>query len=382
MITHFKNLLLLCILGLAAIACSSSKEAEIITNEIDDFKTYPIDITIDNTSIFDLIENIEFLGLEETEQSLLGYVFGTIFTENRIVFKNGNVVDEIFIYSEQGEFLNKISRKGGGPEEYSSILSFWLNKDLIEVFDGKRIVSYDLNGSFVKAALVKQGGIQINGLEDGYVTDVSRSPVDGELKFKLAFLNNQFERDTLAIPYETAKKTRITWLTTPFSNYNDNLLYQHPNGDTTYKLQSKTATPLFSIDLGEKWLWKDKEIYDNLEKQSQLMRENKAISMFFTKVSEKKIYLDLIRNGKFLVNRQTGNYQKISFDKNGEGRYFMTAVGWDDERMVFSMSSSDLAEFIGGLGKDKVSAKFGANLETIESSENPVLIWVKFKDID
>lgn len=374
------NFFISIILVLLVFSCNSTKkDSENSETNIDKFRTYPIDVDIPSTSIFDYIESVEVLGLEETDESLLTGVFEPSFLENHIVFKNGR--DEVFIYSGDGEYLAKIDDKGNGPEEYIYLGDLWINGSLIEIYDTRGIISYDLNGDFVKSMKLQNRVSHLNSIGDGYVSDVSRSPVDDTLKYELAFLNANLERGTLAIPYDTRKKTSIFWVANTFSRYNDDVLYQHTNGDTIYKLAAGIAKPLLSVDFGEKWLWKDKEVYEDLQKQKARKSENGAFSMFFMKVSKRLVYIDARGAGTFLLNRQSGNYQKLSFDKSGEGRHRLNQMAWQNGKMVYSVSSSDIGEFLGELPPSAIKFIGGSSLTTIESSENPVLIWVKFKDM-
>lgn len=375
-----KSSLSILFISLVYFSCSKTETQSMDQEDnIDEFRTYPVDITAPATSIFDHIESVEVLGLEETDQSLLTRVSEINFLENHIVFKNG-YKDEVLIYSRGGEFMKKIDSKGNGPEEFISVRDLWVKGKLIQIYDDKKVLSFNLNGEFVKSMNIQGRATYLKGMKDGYIADITRSTIQDSLKYNVAFLNDKLERETLAIPYDIPKKTNIFWQATTFSNYKDNILYQHTNGDTIYNLASGKASPLLSIDFGEKWLWKDKDIYQNVQKQRAISKELETISMFFMKVSEKFVFLDTRRSGRFLVNRQSGDYQKLSFDKKGEGRYFMSEIAWEKDRLVFNITSTDIGEFLSQLNPDKITFAGDSSLESIEASENPVLIWVKFKD--
>ncbi|MFY0592166.1 6-bladed beta-propeller [Roseivirga sp.] len=360
------------------LSCGTSEKA---TKEgivdIDNFRAYPIDVDVKERSVFQFVESVKVLGLEETNESLLENLTDAIFLDNHIVFKNGRQ-EEIMVYSEGGKFLTKIKQQGNGPEEYVSIRNLWVNDNLIQVYDGRHVISFDLAGDFVSVLSLKNRVSHLHGNTNGFVADVGRAPLDGDLRYNLEFLNEELERDTLAIPYTKLKKTSIFWLSTPFSLYNKDVAYQHTNGDTLYKILSDGAAPLLSVDFGEKWIWKDEAVYDNIQKQRMLRSENGAISMFFMRASQNFIYADAIRSGKFLINRATGDYQKITFNKNGEGQFYPRYINWVNNELAFSLSSADIGEFLSQLDPAKVQYLADHTLETIETSENPVVIWIKF----
>lgn len=66
--------------------------------------------------------------------------------------------------------------------------------------------------------------------------------------------------------------------------------------------------------------------------------------------------------------------------KKGEGLFMLNGLNWEGNRMSFGTSSADIGEFLNELPKGKVKLRNGSSLEQIESSENPLLLWIKFKD--
>ncbi|MFT6873138.1 MAG: hypothetical protein ACJAVN_002154 [Roseivirga sp.] len=347
-------------------------------SDIDKFKTFAVDPLVKSSSIFDAIEEVEILGLEETAGSLLSFATSTNVTQDKVIFRNGNK-DELYIYSKKGEFIDKINSQGDGPEEYGRLSSFWVNDNKIQIHDGPgtKINSYDLQGNLLTQNKLPEFYTSIRGYKDSYIADVSRTIVQDSLRFSIAFP----ELDSYSIPIKRQKKTSVIWLTSRFSRYEDNVLYTPTYGDTVYMIKDNAASPLLSVDFGEKWLWKDVDLYDNVQAQRQAMAPDGMVNMFMPIISKRKMLFTIVKrgNGLFLVDRISGGFKRFDLNKKGEGKYSLQAQNWDGDKAIFSIGSDQIGDFLMELGEEKAKFLGNASLKSIENSENPVLIWVKFK---
>lgn len=80
-----------------------------------------------------------------------------------------------------------------------------------------------------------------------------------------------------------------------------------------------------------------------------------------------------------LINRLTGEVQRIKMDKKSKDAFSLVPFRWDGDRLLASLTSTDVAEFIQSAGNENIKFREGTTLEAIESSENPALVWIKFK---
>lgn len=381
MTTELIKAFLTCTLLLAIIACNSTEQNKVsTTNNIDEFQTYRIDPLTKATNIFDHIESIEVLGLEETPESLLGFVGEMALTQDKIIFKNGNQ-HELLIYTKDGAFLNKLSLQGDGPEEYREISSFWINDNAITIHDrgNSKIITFDFNGKFLTQSKLPDTYLNVHGYEDSYVADISDRVVQDSLRFNLMFP----AENAYSIPINEVKNG-VLWLLTPFSTYGNDLLYKNSFGDTLFKIKDNSTTPLLSVDFGDKWLWKDKELYNSFQKQRQAMSPDGMVNMYMPIISPDQFLFTTVKrtNGLFLVQRSSGVYKRFDLKKSGQEKYFLQAKMWENDKAVFSLSSSQIADLLSEVGPDKTNIMGTNSLAQIEASENPVLLWIKFKTLN
>jgi hypothetical protein len=97
-------------------------------------------------------EQHRFIKLETTAGGLVSAIEKMDFDDGKIFFKDSN--KKVFVFNEQGKFLNTIGQIGPGPDEHYSIYDFYLDKKNKQVciFDiyKSAIYSYTYSGKIVK----------------------------------------------------------------------------------------------------------------------------------------------------------------------------------------------------------------------------------------
>jgi len=106
------------------------------------------------------IADVEYVALETTDESLLGYDLLYAISEKYIV-SLGTVVDPVIhIFDRKGKYLSKIDRYGKGPEEYVNIYNTSIDFDNEEcyVYDWNRqqIQVYTFTGQWVRTIKTKE----------------------------------------------------------------------------------------------------------------------------------------------------------------------------------------------------------------------------------
>lgn len=372
----------LCFLIFAiTMSCAGGGEEETGNRNIDEFRTYKVDALSQPSNIFDFIEEVEVMRLEETENSLLRFVTEAHVLGDQIVFRD-MMKGDIYFFSNEGKFEKSINKKGNGPGEYSMIWDLWIDGETIMVFDnmGSSILGYSAEGDVVKSEKLTYRGTHMYSSNSEYMLDMSAGLIEDTLQYNVLFLDENFERKAIASPFRRKEPIFLSWGVNSFAPYNAHTLYHSVFSDTVFVLKNYETEPLFSIDFGDQWLWNNNEAYSSGEKARALFAQGNMIQAYLPAVSEEYVlFTTLKRNGLFKLNRVSGVYQRFDLKKRGEGTYGLNVLRWDGDRMIFSLPSTDVGLFLEELGERKSKFRTGTTLEKIESSENPVLMWVKFK---
>jgi len=161
--TATRKLVIIAIFLFIFIGCHERKPTSAIT-------TFEVDRIAQKTAkMQEIIPDFTIVSLETNDESLIQYIKKVIVFENRIF-----ILDDqrpIFaIFSDEGQFVQTIGRKGNGPGEFYHPTDFILDtkNKLIELYDGFRdqILIYDFNGKYLKSIRVPVQGDYFIKFED------------------------------------------------------------------------------------------------------------------------------------------------------------------------------------------------------------------------
>ncbi len=365
--------------------CGGQSEVqEAVVERQDSFQSYQLDLKGESIPFADLIDKIEITRLEETQESLLGFVRQVEFYEDKMVIPSGNE-GSIYVFSKTGKFLNKINRKGEGPEEYTSYNDVWLEGDTLVLYNYRRSINrYDLAGSFISRDKMLEHAAHVHVYESGYALDMNYRLTQDSLQYALVTLDQEMKLTKVFLPFSKIPDFWVSFSEkTVFLSEND-LFYFPMMTNTVYKIHSDTVRPYIHYDFQDDWYFQPGvEVSDAVFTEA----ETKGQVWFMSnKIGRNYIYLTanlgMSQNKVFLIDRNTNENIRIDFENQSEEDYQMASVHWQGDELLVSLQSTQLSELLDQLDQDQYSFTEGTTLEEIESSENPVLVWVKFKSID
>jgi hypothetical protein len=92
--------------------------------------------------------------LETNDNSLIGNIRRIEFHNNMFYVFDGSGV--LLMFDEAGKYLNKLNKKGKGPDEYLEMRDFFVDKDgKIEILSYRKVLTYDSNLKFIKQRAIK-----------------------------------------------------------------------------------------------------------------------------------------------------------------------------------------------------------------------------------
>lgn len=371
-------------------SCGGSEESSVtataVTADVDAFKVYELDTIGPRVRFAETIEKVELMRLEETDDALLSYVGELISADDKYLLSSGKTGD-IYFFSKAGEFLSKVNRQGEGPEEYTGVNDKWIHNNALFVYskNQKSVKEYSLNGDFVEAHDVVLDAAQVVPYGDGYALDMNRGLIDDTLAYNVVLLNSDFKREELLAPFKPIPSSfGMSSEFNGFQPYNNDFVYLRTMSDTLFLLQNKDLKPLARFDFGKYWLWNDERLSDPAYDVVEIMQSNSLIWNLGVRVHSKWLYLNYMSSfldtKAMMIDRTTGAYRLLDFRSSADEKYTMNALHWEGDRLLFSISSASVADFLEELSEGQWQFREGTTLEEIESSENPVMMWVKLKD--
>ena len=376
--TFKKTLSLIATLTMLQFAsCDKSRQVEVGEGG---FSTFSIDVTAPKNELYDLIESVEVLQLEETERAMLGSVLNYDLVDGRFFIFDINT-NAVIQFSKEGKYLASFSKTGSGPDEFSFALSYWVDGDSQFMYDSPngRIQVYSLDGVFKRSIKLPFGTIESVISDNGKLYLNFNRPIEGKHKYHVLVLNLQGEVVDMQVPYSYSKRISTTW-GYPEVRRNEVGLIQHMvNNDTVYLQQEGLFKPFVHFDFGSDWAWEGVEKVESSNDFQRITTQPDKVSSLSPIISKDQIYLSYSVNREspsVLIDVESGKMVSI---KNGYETY-RRPLKYESGRLVFKVDSDRLGELLEGLAPSQVAFIGGTSLERIETSENPSLVRVKFKD--
>lgn len=347
----------------------------------DDPTVYTIDLNAESVEFMDQIESISIFGFEETEESLLNSSSLFFSYEDGVI-----VVDEVsgsvYKFDANGNYSSKFNRMGGGPEEYQSMQNTVYRDGLIETYDvsKQRMSSYDLEGNFLKALKLPYRASHAIFNDGHYLLSIEIATKSDSLSQKIAFLDVEGQEYDRALPVYTPSPFPMRTTINDFRIADGRLLYAALLTDSVLVIDDSEVKSFIQFDFGEDWFWTE-EIYANKNAMDLLPTANKVwyyewvlgperIEMTFS------ISFSEVRRG--YIDRKTGQFFEYKFKAWGGEYPGMRNLKFEDGKLLMVMTPDILDAFINELGEERYQLD-ALSLERIMDSENPTLVWVKFK---
>lgn len=373
---------ILLILLLCSLGCGTQTEVAETENSQDGFQSYKIDLHSNKTPFVELVQSIEITRLEETDASLLRGVDQIEFYEDKMIIPTNSNTGTIYIFSNKGEFISKFNRKGDGPEEYSSWTDIWMEDSLICIYVyGKSINRYDLDGNFISQDRLEEQAEHIYPYKSGYALDMHLLYTQDTLKYSIVTVNDQMKIDQTLLPFEKVPGIRSGQFKNSFFTAGDDFLYLSTMSNTVYRLKNDSAEPFIHYDFQDDWYFKPSvEIERGFNEKSMRQKQAWFVLNF---VGKNHIYLFTTLGPRmdysFLIDRVSDQTVNIDARTSSGKSLNLSWLGWQEDEFLVALTPSQLTDLIDQLDKAQYSFTQGTTLEEIETSENPVLVSVKFK---
>lgn len=144
------SILLVCIL---LIGCNSPKQHEQKESAFPAINLSESNVQkVQSLPLSDAVQTVDIVPLEVTDESILSDISDLQVTTSDIWVKTYK--DEaIFRFSRSGKFLNKVGKIGQGPEEYTQLMSFFVDDEkkevtVISTISGVKV--YDYKGNYIR----------------------------------------------------------------------------------------------------------------------------------------------------------------------------------------------------------------------------------------
>lgn len=235
------------ILGISFIGCKRDTTGNIMSYECINIAQ----TLVSPVKLSTLFDKTKFVKLETSSENLLSDIRKVFSFEDLIVIGSGK---SIFLFDQNGKFINKIDRTGNGPEEYTRLSDFDINysKREIAVLDKglKQILFYDFEGNYIRNILFDFWAVKLKYLSDDKYLLYSGNETSDNQDGKFTILTSEgVECNFHKIDKNKSNYLHVNGLQNFYKN-KDELLFNENFNDTIYSKIDTVFIPkyVFSYD--------------------------------------------------------------------------------------------------------------------------------------
>lgn len=335
-------------------------------------------------------KNVDIVSLETTEESLLSNIKTLEVTDELILIKDWYA---LFIFNRKGKFISRVGLKGGGPQEYYGINSFYIdekNKTIVIIDEVKSaLLIHDYQGKFISSK-----NIPLNAIRHAQQTIL--------LNNSTLLINhsiNQAENRPITHINGNKYKSFLTYAPIQVNNYlfslsnhqmtkaEESVHFIMPLCDTIFSF-TKECNPKYIIELPATLPSRKRFITDPTHTFSSILHDYISKGNFpgFTSIFEtkEKILLEYLYDGLqpacYLGDKKTkmGNYILHGINNNmSDVPFFMIKQVIGEEFVGFSSAKNLLTikKSLNFNSQDEHMKKLRKILENINEEDNPVIFF-------
>ena len=354
---------------------------------------------ITNVKLSDLgFVDIEYIPLETNETCMISYIMDIKFGKGFFLVQSFN---KIIRFQDDGLFTTKIGTEGRGPNEFTHIHDFDIDKKnqniyLVSAWQ-KRFFVYSDHGEFIRTFQCPQSNTSFKTSEDGILCYNINSFANVESSYNLIDNNGRIIKSfPNKYPWKLVQSgTAIFDHENIFYRFNNRLLKKEIYSDTVYLFDNMNFKPYLVIEQGEKLLttkarsdFNSEYLFENFITQNNLFEFGDYIFYEFGygyKIGHKNFYYGFIGSKKegfqTLISEENG----ITNDLDGGPNIWpktikdgKTIIGWIDAiQLKTHIASEAFKNSKPNYPEKKKELEKLAN--SLKETDNPVLMLVRLK---
>lgn len=364
------------------LGCQPKTEDE-LTVEDSNFFSYPIDINARSVRFIDQVESLEVLGFEESNESLMKSEVEVFMYEEGYIVIDKNL-GTVFLFNKDGTYKSKFNRKGQGPEEYPYLYKNQYRDGFIETYveNTEKLMTYDLKGNFIKSLKLPYPAAHVLHFNDGYLLGMGNQIGYDSITHDVIFTDKQMKPYAFALPFDKPNGVPITAPYNEFRLYRDKVLFNPFWTDSVYQIKENKVSPFIHFDFGKDWLWD--EVPLSREFNTTIIEGKSKVWGYTWVMGQDRIEMTYMTSferppGLGYVNRRTKEFLNYKYDWSVRNQMPFTPLRFEDDKLLAIFTVDELGLVIDELGLEHVSSKGFLSEEQVLESENPILVWIKFK---
>lgn len=321
----------------------------------------------DEIDVGKMVEEVRYVELETTEESLIGNVSKVIAYKDKIYIKDRFVASKIYIFDATGRFITTVSRIGKGPGEYMNLddiaVDTYRKELLVSDASSQKIIVFDLEGEFLREFKIPYWVSGVFALQNHYLLYLHNTNNE---KYNLLVVDKQKTKIVNKLfPLVMGRDGVIN--TIPFFEFSNETLFTFSMVNEIYNITDIEAGSI-----------KTKYIFSFDETPTLKAIENKSSEEIYNfMIDQSYCYFPFFINETsrwLLFNFMLGDKKKFAFyDKKEKSIHLGDSVTNHTDGKPFSMPMFST-------GDELVAVLYSFEVEDRDDELNPLLAFYKFKD--
>lgn len=210
---------------------------------------------VKNLPLSKIFKSAKILFLETTNDCLLAEISSLQIYKDKIYILDSET-ESIYIFDNNGKYVNKINNIGQGPQEYIHIESFDIDtlNDKLILFCDNKIQYYNTNSNeLFKEIKNNYFGIQKKYIEDNIYANYAGNMKTDQVKYNLQFIkNNHIINEFFQIKHEVSGYNLSQNNNFGMKNNKQNIWFSTPFQDTVYQIYKGNIKQKIAIDFSSK----------------------------------------------------------------------------------------------------------------------------------
>lgn len=305
-----------------------------------------------------LIKDCKIIPLETNDSVLIGSIDKVIVDQDKLYVGDFSKTHSVYVFDLQGNFQQKISRQGRGPEEYLSLYDMFIDPhtgelNLLSRID-RKLLAFDKNDvSYHKTQKLPKTFMELIPSQNGYVGFSANYSEDRNDPYNLWLLDKDFQIYNKEFSIQTTWESRWSSSVTVFSSFQDTVYYIPAIRDfSVYKLDGDRFTLEYSINFGKNQIPAFNMSYDEYLEYSRKHPEYVTRLDCFQE-TDRFLICQFLFNGQNrlgLYDKENGQTSVCSLSPY-TGKYFISfgdIVNFSSDHLITTISASDMRESLAG----------------------------------
>ena len=252
---------------LSVLSCQSSLQKNAKSNLLlkdmreNSIKTYSV---LDSTEIVKLNLIDKFIKVSSLldinkiiyldSASLIGVIDKVIYSNDMFFVMDQAKSEKISCFNKEGKFLFNAGSKGRGPKEYLALYDMTINpyQQELLVYDGKRVLYFDLKGNFLKKRRIDLFGKNLSVIDNRgtLLFCMGNTIYNDDLKYNLIAVDTNNTVKSMNLPFRE-RESQLNEKLVPlffFDHNYTNTYYTESYNDTIYEINENSIWPKYIMD--------------------------------------------------------------------------------------------------------------------------------------